>query len=170
MHDEGPNFATGSAELLKIMMLTGAIIGIISLFQTWFSMDHVMFRFDYTGYDLFLKSLSGNDGHPMGHYGYIPSVIFAVSVISVIVSVLAFTKREKSGAAAGICLGAVILISAFVYIFCRKSIIMVPDDVAYLVGGVRLIDCLGIGVHSAIFAGIFLIIGGTLVLARRKVA
>jgi len=170
MHNESPNFAAGSVELLKIMMLTGAIIGIISLFQMWLSMDYLIFRFDYVGYDFFLKGLSGNEGYSVGYYAYMPLVVFAASAASVIAAVLTFTKREKFGAAAGVIFGAVILTSTLLYIFYPRSTIMVSNDVAYLVSDMRLMDYLGTGVYSAIFAGIFLILGGTLVLAHRKVA
>jgi len=168
MSDEKPNFNAGSAELLKIMMLTGAIIGVISLFQLWLSMDYMIFGFDYAGYDFILKILNGNEGYSMGYYAYMPLIVFAASVIAVITSVLAFTKREKFGAVAGIILGVIVLISALLYIFYPSSTIMVSNDVAYLVGDFRLMDCLGVGVYSAVFAGIFLIIGGALVLVRRR--
>ncbi|MDR3074659.1 MAG: hypothetical protein LBU30_01305 [Candidatus Methanoplasma sp.] len=165
MPDECQDFTRGSADLLKIMMLTGAAVGIFSVFQPWFSLDYGIVQFGYTGYDLFTRHYTYPDS---GYFIYAPLVVLAASALSVIPSVLSFTKHEMRGAAGGIVSGIVILTSVSLYILYPESEIRVSSQVADLIGYIKLMDHADAGVYSAIIGGIFLIVGGmTLILHRR---
>jgi len=169
MPDESPSILVGSIELFKIIMLTGAIIGVLSVSQIWFGMDFAIIRFDYAGYDFVVKSLSYPESYPgIGYYAYMPLAAFAASAISIVPSVLTFTKHEKKGALIGILLGLVILISVLLYVFYPESKIAVSSPSADMIANIKLMDHLGAGVYSAAVAGMLLITGGTIVLIHRK--
>jgi hypothetical protein len=169
MPDESPDSARGSAELLKIMMLVGAVIGIISVFQPWFSTSFGSIRFDYSGLDFLLKSLNYPEGYPgVGLFAYMPPIVLIASAAALVASVLTFTKHERKGAIAGTVLGAAILIPTLIYVFYPVSKIAITSPAADLIADIKLMDYLGAGVHFAAIAGIFLIIGGAVLLLYRK--
>ncbi|MDR2699177.1 MAG: hypothetical protein LBB30_05845 [Candidatus Methanoplasma sp.] len=165
MSDESSNFAVGSADLFKIIMLAGSIVGIVSVFLLWFSMEFVIVQFNYSGYDLFMKT----HGYPdEGYFIYMPLIVLSASAASVIVSVTVFTKHELKAAAAGIALGAAVLISVILYILYPLSKIWVSSPEADLIADMKLMDHMGGGAYSAIVAGIFLVAGSISVLLLRR--
>jgi len=162
-------FSLGSTGLFKRMMLIGSVLGVVSVFQYWFCLDYVILRFDYTGYDFYVKSLSYPAGYPgIGHYAYMPLIVLAGSASAAIASLLTFTKHEKKGAIAGTCLGAAIFISTLVYVFYPESKIVISTQSAVLINEMSLMDHLGPGVYSALIASAFLVLSGIIVLTHRK--
>jgi hypothetical protein len=165
MSGESSNFAAGSADLFKVIMLAGSIVGIASVFLLWLSMEFVIVQFNYSGYDLFMKA----HGYPdEGYFIYMPLIVLLASVVSVIVSVIVFTKHELKAAAAGTALGATVLISASLYILYPLSKIRLSSTEADLIADINLMDHLGGGAYSAIAAGIFLVAGSISVLLLRR--
>lgn len=161
MSGESSNFSEGSVDLFKIMMLAGSVIGIASVFFVWFSEEYLIVQFNYTGYDFFMKT----HGYPEeGYFIYMPLIVLIASAASVAVSALAFTKHLRKAAVAGIALGAVVLISAGLYIFYPLSKIWFSSDGIDVFVPVKLMDYLGGGVFSAVLAGIFLCAGGIAIL------
>ncbi|MCL1978638.1 MAG: hypothetical protein FWG60_00540 [Methanomassiliicoccaceae archaeon] len=169
MSDEGPNFAQGSAELLKIMMLVGAALGIFSVFMLWFSMDFVLVQFKYTGPDFLLKSFDYPDTYPgVGYYAYMPWIVLFASAAAVGTSLLSFTKHERKGAAAGAALGVAMLAATLLYVFYPLSKMVVSAPGADLIAEIRLMKYLDAGVYCAVIAAVFLIVGGMIVFMIRK--
>ena len=171
MPGEKQTFGTDPSDLFRIVMLIGAVIGAVSLFQTWFSMDFVFFRIDYAGYDFYLRSLSYPSNFPsIGYYAYMPFAVFIASAAGVAVSALTFTKHWKKGAVAGFFLGCVIVISALLYVFYPVSEMAFSTPGFSIVWEIRLMDYLGSGAYSAVTAGILLLLGGLLLMVRKKAA
>ena len=170
MPEEESNFARGSIELLKILMLTGALVGIYSIFQLWFSANSGTMLFDYNGFDLFTKSSAF---HGQGHYFvYLPLAVLISSAIAVVASVLSFTKHERMGAVAGIILGAVIVVVVLQYIYHPQSEMWVESSNmpgSAMVTSIPLGDFLGEGIYSALIGGIFLVVGGLIILINRVI-
>ncbi|MCL1810945.1 MAG: hypothetical protein FWG41_01815 [Methanomassiliicoccaceae archaeon] len=168
MPDESQKPVIGSIELLKILMLTGAVVGIFSVFQPWFSMDFFVAQFDYNGFDFLLKSFDYPEGYPgVGYYAYMPLIVLAASGIALAASLLTFTKRERKGAIAGIVLGAVMLVSTLLYIFYPLSKIVVSTPVVEVIADMKLMNYLGGGVYCALIASVFLVIGGAVILMKK---
>ncbi|MCL2032377.1 MAG: hypothetical protein FWG96_03805 [Methanomassiliicoccaceae archaeon] len=168
MPDESTKFAA-DPDLFKIMMLIGAVMGIGSVFLAWFSLDMLVARFEYNGFDFYLKGLDLPDGYPSaGYYAYMPLAVFAAAAISVIPAALSFTKRGKNGAAAATVLGAVMLAATLLYIFYPMSKMALISSGADLIADIRLMDYLGAGVYLAVIASMLLIIGGAIVMLRNK--
>lgn len=171
MPDEKSNFALGNFGLFKIVILTGAIIGMASLPQFWFSLDYVFTRFDYAGYDFFLKNLNSPGGYQgFGYYAYMPFAVFAASAAAIAASVLTFTKYEKNGAIAGVSLGMVMLVSTLLYVFYPKSKIAIYNSAVSITSEIKLMDHLGSGVILAVAASILVIAGGVFILMQRRAA
>ena len=167
MPQDSSEFSRGSIDLLKVLMLTGAVVGIISIFQLWIGVDYIFLQFNYPGYELFLRSREYPDS---GYFLYLPLLVFIGSAVSVVVSILTFTKHEKKCAAAGLALGVFILVSALLFVFYPESRIMLSDNSGSYVSGVFLMrEIIGEGTYSAIAAGIFLIVGGAVILINRKI-
>jgi hypothetical protein len=169
--DESSDFARGSIDLLKIMMLTGAVIGIYSVFQLWFTKNWGLVSFESSGLDFFLKNNSyGGHAYPdTGYFLYMPLAVLISSIIAIPVSVLSFTKHEKKGAAAGIAVGVIIVASVLLYSFYPETEMMLANSKGIIVGDILLRDSLGEGVYSALIGGLFLIIGGMVILINRRI-
>ena len=169
MPDEGSTFLSDRAGLFKILMLTGAVIGVLSVFMSWFSIDYVFFRFDYAGYDFYLKSFDYPDNYPgIGYYAYMPFIVLGSSILAAVFSVLSFfTRYEKKGAILATVLGMVMLVSTLLYVFYPESNIVISNSSAVIINEMRLLDHLGGGVYSAFIACMFLILGGILILVFR---
>jgi hypothetical protein len=165
--DEGPNFADGSVDLLKIMMLAGAAVGIISVFLVWFSWDPAAPWFNYTGYDLFMNARENSPYS--GLFSYMPLTILIASAVAAAASVLSFTKRERNGAIFGMVSGAAVLASALTYILYPLSMIKITEPGGgYIITDIRPMDYMDAGPYSALVAGAFLILGGAAVLLRAR--
>ncbi|MDR0309853.1 MAG: hypothetical protein LBH88_03760, partial [Candidatus Methanoplasma sp.] len=111
MFDEGPKPAGESADLLKIMMLTGSIIGMFSVFMAWVSLD-VGIVFENTGYELFTE---GRGHAESGYFVYMPLAVLLMSILAMIPAALTFTRHRRKGAAAGAALGVAVLVSVIFY-------------------------------------------------------
>lgn len=167
MSGDDEKFATGSIDLLKIMMLTGAIVGVICVWQVWLSADIGITQFVYTGYDLF----AGTQEHPdSGYFIYVPLVVLLISIAAVATSVLTFTKYERKGAVASTILGACMLASTLSYMLYPESRIWLANADVIWVTDIRLMDYLDGGSYSALIASIFLILGGLIVFFSGKKA
>lgn len=174
MPNEVSDFARGSMELLKILMLTGALVGVYSIFQLWFTMSSGMLQFDYTGLDFFAR---GGLFHGEGYSGatsftYLPLAVFVLSLLAVPVSVLSFTKHERKSAVSGVIIGAVTVAAVLMYIFYPVSTMWfessnTPGSV--MLTSIPLRDFLGEGVYSALIGGIFILTGGLVTLINRKI-
>ena len=164
---EENDFRMGSIELLKIMMLVGAGIGIVSVFMQWFSFEFLILHFDYSGYNFFAKSFGAPDS---GYFLYMPLIVLIASAAAVAFSVLSFWKYEKIAAAAGIILGVIIFIAVLLYVLYPETTMLIIDNVsgAGRLGPITLGDNLGPGVFSSLIAGIFLLVGGSVILLNRK--
>jgi hypothetical protein len=163
--DESPEFSRGTVDLLKILMLTGAVIGIISVFRLWLDAGNYLFQFDYTGYDLFTKS----KGYPdTGLFLYMPLAVLIASAAAIGTSILSFTRHEKIGAAAGMVLGAVVLTLTIFYVFYPESTMRLSSPTADMIAPIMMRDVFGEGIYSAVIASCFLIIGGLVILIHRK--
>jgi len=169
--DENSDFAKGSIELLKILMLTGAIVGIFSVFQLWFASGEGFQHIEYSGIDFFLRNHTyGGRAYPdTGYFLYMPLIVLVASVAAVFIAALSFTKHEKKSAVAGIIVGALIVAAVLLYILYPEREIWMVNSAAIIAGPVLLRDSLGEGVYSAIIGGIFLIVGGLVILINRKV-
>jgi hypothetical protein len=167
MFDEGHNIAEGSIEILKVMMLVGALVGIFSVSQFWFNLDFRFVQFDYTGYDFFMITHGQPD---TGYFIYMPLAVIIVSVLAMIPSIMSFfSKYEKKGAIAGILMGVVILVAVLLFVFYPESQIWLSGTNADYVGEIRLRDSLGSGIYAAVVSGIFLILGGAVILLHRRI-
>jgi hypothetical protein len=114
VHREGVDFT----EILKIMTIAAAAVGVISVFMTWFSLDYVIIQFDYTGYEFFTKQ----HGYPdSGYFIYAPLVVLAASSAALISAVLSFVKHERKCSIGVLVTGLSVLISALLYAFYPES-------------------------------------------------
>jgi len=167
MPDEGQDSAQRSVDIFKVIMLTGAVIGIISVFLLWYAKDYGIFDISYTGYDFFTKS----HGHPdEGYFIYMPLVVLLASALALAPFVFSFTAYEKKAAAAAAVIGAVILVAALLYVTYPESQMWLctPDGGVNWINKIRLMDNPGAGIYCAMAAGLFLIAGGAGVLLRRR--
>ena len=167
MPDEGQDSAPRSVDIFKVIMLAGAVIGIVSVFLLWYSSDYSMFQLNYTGYDFFTKS----HGHPdEGYFIYMPLVVLIASVLALVLSVLSFKAHEKKAAAAVAAAGAAALAAALLYATYPESFIWLstPDETFNLIYDIKLMDNPGVGIYCAMAAGLFLIVGGAGALLRKK--
>lgn len=156
---------TGSKDILKILMLTGAIIGAVSIWQVWLSVgEGTMFQYIYSGYDLFTKRF----GYPdTGYFIYMPLVVLLAAVPSIASSLLTFTKHERKSAVIGTFLGVVMLAASLLYIFYPESYIWLANDVSVWTTDLRIRDHLEGGAYSALIGSMFLIIGGVSVSLKK---
>jgi len=170
MPDESPIFSSDQIELFKIIMLVGAVIGILSVFQSWFSMNFIVFSFDYAGYDFYLKSLDQPDSYPdVGYYAYMPLIVLAAAVPAAAFSALSFFIRyEKKGVILATVLAVVMLVSTLIYVFYPESQMVISNSSAVVINEMRPLDYLGGGVYAAGIACTFLILGGTLIMLRHR--
>ena len=136
MPDDSPDLTRGSIDLFKIMMLTGAAIGIFSVFQLWISTGSGFTLIEYSGYELFTKAKVYPDE---GYFLYLPLMVLILSAAAVGVSILSFTKHERIGAAAGSILGIMIVISTLLFVLYPESTMTLRNDVVIIVGEVKLI-------------------------------
>jgi len=168
MPGDNQNFASSRSELFSMIILTGAILGMASLPQFWFSGDYFIGRFDYAGYDFILKSAESSVG--IGYYAIMPFVAFAASAAAAAASVLTFTKYEEKGAKAGVALGAAILVSVLLYVTYPTSRMEFYNSAVGISHEFTLMDHLGGGVFLAAAAGIMVIAGSLVILMYIRAA
>ena len=168
MPDEGKESAQISVDIFKIIILTGAVVGIISVFLLWYAKEYYsLFELNYTGFDFFTKS----HGHPdEGYFIYMPLAVLVASALAFISSVLSFIVHDKKVAAAAAALGAVILTAALLYATYPESMMWLcnADGEYNLIHEIRLMDNPGVGIYCAMAAGLFLIVGGAGALLRGR--
>ncbi|MCL2510256.1 MAG: hypothetical protein FWF07_04165 [Methanomassiliicoccaceae archaeon] len=171
MSDGNPKAAIAPADMLKVIMLAGAAIGLVSITLIWFTQDFTLFRFDYTGYDFYLKSVNYPETYPkIGYYAYMPFIVLGASAIGIIASLLAFTKHENKGVIAGVIMGTAVLVASILYIFYPPAKMVFESSSILEIENIRLMDHLGMGVYSAIIASLLLIGGGLAILVLRRAA
>ncbi|MCL2317592.1 MAG: hypothetical protein FWC44_01935 [Methanomassiliicoccaceae archaeon] len=163
---EEEDLRKGSIELLKIMMVIGAGIGIVSVFLQWFHFQYVILNFDYSGYNFFAKSFGAPES---GYFLYMPLVVLISSSAALVLSILSFRKYEKIAAAAGIILGLLIFAAVLLYVLYPETTMLIIDNVsgAGRIGPIKLGENLGPGVYSALVAGTFIFVGGLAILLNR---
>ncbi len=167
MASDDQNFAAGSVDLLKIMMLTGAAIGIFSVFQLWFLDNYTFLPFEYTGFDFFMR----NQPYPeSGYFMYMPLVVLIAAAAAVIPALSTFVKREKEGAIAGASLGMVMLAAVVLYVTYPLTRLRFSNAAMIMEADIKLIDYIDAGVYSAITASVLLIVGGIVILLHRMAA
>jgi len=171
MSDEDRKTAITPADMLKVIMLAGAAIGLVSITLIWFTRDFTFFRFDYTGYDFYFKSVNYPATYPkIGYYAYMPFIVLGASAVAVVASLIAFTKYEKIGVIAGAITGTAALVATILYIFYPPSKMVFESSSIVSIDTIRLMDHLGLGVYSALIGSILLIAAGLAILYIRQAA
>lgn len=165
MPDDTSDLDIGSPDILKVLMLTGAVVGVISVFQVWLYAGFLSIEFSYTGYELFMKS---HEYPNTGYFIYMPLVVLILSISAGIASLFVFTKHERKGAAAGTILGAGMVVATLLYMFYPTSTIWLSGAKGIWIADIKVMDYLDAGAYSALIAGLFIIIGGAIVLAKGR--
>ena len=169
MPDEGPKRSAGPVRPLIILMMIGAIIGMLSVFFAWFTVEFLIFRISYAGHDFLLRSFDYPDPfRGVGYYAYVPFVIVAGSALAFFSLMFSLQSGSKKGAIFALVLGAVMLVSAVLYSTYPKSLMMFTSADANLVTEIRLMDHLDIGFYLAVIGSIILIVGGVIILLYTK--
>jgi len=154
-------FVWGTMEKLKIMMLAGALMGVISLFLPWFSVYLFHTHFIYAGLDFYFKSHSIPPTYPeIGYYAFMPWIVFAASaIVVVIVLVTLFIPNRKANLIAT-SLGPVAMFAVFLYLLYPKSLMTISASVYVLIVEYRLVEHLGYGVYVALIGGFVVLLAG----------
>lgn len=167
---ERADCAEAIAGPIKTIMLIGSLVGVLSVFLWWFNLDYSLAQFNNAGLDFLLDSSGYPESYPkIGYYAYMPLVVLIASAAAAVVSViLNFANYERKAAASGAALGAVVLVSALLYVFYPMSKIAVSASNAVLIADLKLSDHLDAGAYFAMIAGTVLILGGTLILLLQR--
>jgi len=169
MSDEGTKRSTGPVRPLMILMMIGAVIGMLSVLFAWFTVEFLTFRISYAGHDFFLRSLDYPDVYPdVGYYAFVPFVIVAGSALAFFSLAISVQTGNKKGAIFALILGAVSLVAAALYSTYPKSLMGFTSAKANLVAEIRLMDYLDIGFYMAVIGSIILVVGGVIILWYTK--
>ena len=154
-------FVWGTIEKLKIMMLAGALMGVISLFLPWFSIVLFHTNFVYAGLDFYFKSHSIPPTYPdIGYYAFMPWIVFAASAaVMVIALVMLFIPNRKANLLAT-SLGPVAMFAVFLYLLYPKTLMTISASVYVLIVEYRLVEHLGYGVYVALIGGFLVLLAG----------
>jgi len=133
------------SSMSSLIVIIGAIIGIASVFITWYSVSDFGFTYSMTGWDIYSQGKDFNGGY----FIWMPLLTLIFSVIALLSGLVYFAVRQKAINLISILFGILIIVAAILY-------------ATYSSDGDSLYNYLGIGVYLAIISGLLVIISGAL--------
>jgi len=139
---------SSKSSIFSLIVIIGAIIGIVSVFIAWFSVTDFGFTMSLTGWDICSRS----NGFGSGEYVvWMPLVALIFSVVALLSGLVYLVVKQKVICVVSIVSGILIIVAAILFI-------------SYSSYGVHMWDYLGIGTYLAIISGLLVIIFGALAL------
>jgi len=169
MPDEVQKVTIDPVNILKIVILAGAVIGLLSLFLAWFSTEFLWYRIDYAGYDFYFKGLEHPPPYPaVGYYAYMPFVVFAAAAAAAVCAVFAIIRKNGRTAVLCLLLGIIMIVAVILYITFPESLMVFSAGDVGLVTDIKLSEYLSAGFYFAAAGSILVISGGAALLLYGK--
>jgi len=139
-----------SNNIFKVLILVGAILGVVSTFMTWLSFELGVYTEHITGWDM-MKNIWYDGEISDEPIVYLSAAVLVFSIIALVgaISLIASSKRRKGTLA--MFSGLVITVAAICF-----SMYTIGNDVIKI----EFLDYLGVGIYLATTTGMLIFIGG----------
>jgi hypothetical protein len=134
--------------IASILIMIGGLIGILSVFTAWFTLDLWLTSVSWSGWEIFRDSTGDlADGYSQ----WMPLVVLIFSVIAALIGLFSLFKPSKTIGGGAIVCGILVLVGAI--LFATYTETAGPLSMKYM-------DFIDTGVYLAIVAGIVIIVFG----------